>query len=71
MLQEQRARNAGREDGKPVGTGRRQARRWGKGPWSEWGQKGARPGKLRRSPVGETSLFGGENKGEGEMMEEA
>lgn len=37
----------------------------------EWEQKGARSGRLRRSPVGETSLFAGENKGEGEMMEEA
>lgn len=56
-----------------MGAGRRQTRRWGKGPWGsgEWEQKGARPGGMRRSPVGETALFAGENKGEGEMMLEA
>lgn len=43
----------------------------GHGAVGEWEQKGARSGKPRRSPVGETSLFAGENKGEGEMMEEA
>lgn len=49
----------------PGGGGR------GHGVVGEWEQKGARSGKLRRSLVGETSLFGGENKGEGELMEEA
>lgn len=58
---------------KTSGNGQETGKAVGEGAVGEWEQKGARSGKLRRSPVGETSLFGGENKGEGEgeKMDEA